>query len=428
MRYVAGMPNRLADTTSPYLLQHKDNPVDWYPWGEEAFQAARDQDKPVLLSIGYSACHWCHVMAHESFEDPETAKVMNELFVNVKVDREERPDVDGIYMSAVQAMNGHGGWPMTVFITAEGKPFFAGTYFPKESRGGMPSFHQVMEAVAEAWRERRADIEAQSERLVEAVSQHIRPDDRSVTPEQLQSAYQRLVSTVDSEFGGFGGAPKFPQVPGLEFLLRIVHEPWAPAAGEVLRLTLDRMAAGGIYDHLAGGFARYATDRIWLVPHFEKMLSDNALLARLYLRAGQELGNDDYLRVAGETLDYMLSDLGLPGGGFASAEDADSEGVEGKFYVFTHEEFTEIVGADAPVVAAVLGVTANGNFEGANIVHAARGIGEVADQHGVAAEWLRAAVATAKARLLAARNLRVPVPCSARSAMWRPAGPTPASF
>jgi uncharacterized protein YyaL (SSP411 family) len=407
MRYVAGMPNRLADTTSPYLLQHQNNPVDWYPWGEEAFQAARDLDKPVLLSVGYSACHWCHVMAHESFEDPETAKVMNDLFVNVKVDREERPDVDGIYMTAVQAMNGHGGWPMTVFLTPDGKPFFAGTYFPKESRGGMPSFRQVMEAVAEAWMERRADIEAQSERLVEAVSQRISPSEDAITHEQLRSAYERLISTVDAEFGGFGGAPKFPQVPGLEFLLRIVHEQWAPEAANILRLTLDRMAAGGIYDHLAGGFARYATDRIWLVPHFEKMLYDNALLARLYLRAGQELDDDDYLRVAGETLDYMLSDLGLPGGGLASAEDADTEGVEGKFYVFTYDEFAEIVGKDAPVVAAVLGVTAKGNFEGANIVHAARSIAAVADEHGVAAEWLRAALVTAKARLLASRNQRV---------------------
>ncbi|MDH3539027.1 MAG: thioredoxin domain-containing protein [Acidimicrobiia bacterium] len=401
------MPNRLAETTSPYLLQHEDNPVDWYPWGDEAFQAARDLDKPVLLSVGYSACHWCHVMAHESFEDPETAEVMNDLFVNVKVDREERPDVDGIYMAAVQKMNGHGGWPMTVFLTAEGKPFFAGTYFPKESRGGMPSFRQVMEAIAEAWRERRADIEAQSERLVEAVSQRIPPGDGAITQNQLQSAYQRLVSTADLEFGGFGGAPKFPQVPSLEFLLRIVTEPWAPQAADILRLTLDRMRAGGIYDHLGGGFARYATDQVWLVPHFEKMLYDNALLARLYLRAGQEFGNDDYLRVAVETLDYMLSDLGLPDGGIASAEDADSEGVEGKFYVFTHQEFAEIVGKDAPVVAAVLGVTAKGNFEGANIVHPARSINEVAEEHGVAPEWLRAAVAAAKARLLAARNLRV---------------------
>ncbi|NNC91668.1 MAG: thioredoxin domain-containing protein, partial [Acidimicrobiia bacterium] len=401
------MPNRLAETTSPYLLQHKDNPVDWYPWGEEAFQTARDLDKPVLLSVGYSACHWCHVMAHESFEDPATAQVMNDLFVNVKVDREERPDVDGIYMSAVQTMNGHGGWPMTVFLTADGKPFFAGTYFPKESRGGMPSFRQVMEAIAEAWRERRADIEAQSERLVEAVSQRIRPGEGAITRDQLQSAYERLVSTVDSEFGGFGGAPKFPQVPGLEFLLRIAHETWAPEAARVLELTLDRMAAGGIYDHLAGGFARYATDRIWLVPHFEKMLYDNALLARLYLRAGREFGNNDYLRVAGETLDYMLTDLGLPGGGLASAEDADSEGVEGKFYVFTHDEFAEIVGRDAPVVAAVLGVTPTGNFEGSNILHAARTIEAVADEQGVAVEWLRAAVAAAKAKLLTVRNQRI---------------------
>ncbi len=401
------MPNRLAATTSPYLLQHQDNPVDWYPWGEEAFAAARDRDQPILLSVGYSACHWCHVMAHESFEDPATAAVMNELFVNVKVDREERPDVDGIYMSAVQAMNGHGGWPMTVFITADGKPFFAGTYFPRESRPGMPSFLQVLEVVSEAWRERRNDVEAQSDRLVEAVSQRIQSGDDVITETQLQTAYQRLMASFDAEFGGFGGAPKFPQVPGLEFLLRIHREEWAPGAGPALRRTLDRMAAGGIYDHLAGGFARYATDQIWLVPHFEKMLYDNALLARLYLRAGQELDDDDYLRVARQTLDYMLSDLGLPDGGLASAEDADSEGVEGKFYVFGYQEFAEIVGPDAAAVAAVLGVSPEGNFEGANILHHARPIGEVAEEHGVASEWLGAAVSEAKLRLLEARNRRV---------------------
>ncbi|MDH3607304.1 MAG: thioredoxin domain-containing protein, partial [Acidimicrobiia bacterium] len=402
------MPNRLSSTTSPYLLQHQDNPVDWFPWSEEAFQTATDLDKPVLLSVGYSACHWCHVMAHESFEDPATAKIMNDLFVNVKVDREERPDVDAIYMSAVQAMNGQGGWPMTVFMTPGGKPFFAGTYFPKESRGGLPSFQQVLASVAEAWETRRDDIEAQSERLVEAVASHIAPGDEAVSVAQLTSAYQQLVGAVDGQHGGFGGAPKFPQVPGLEFLLRVNQEPWAPDAGTSLTLTLDRMAAGGIYDHLGGGFARYATDRIWLVPHFEKMLYDNALLARLYLRAGQELNRPDYFRVARETLDYMLGDLGLPGGGLASAEDADSEGVEGKFYVFDHDQFAEIVGAEvAAPVGEVLGVTAAGNFEGSNILHAARPLEEVASEHGVAAEWLSAAVAEAKAKLLAARNQRI---------------------
>ncbi len=401
------MPNRLAAATSPYLLQHQDNPVDWFQWGDEAFETARRLDRPILLSVGYSACHWCHVMAHESFEDPETADLMNGLFVNVKVDREERPDVDAIYMSAVQAMNGHGGWPMTVFLTPEGKPFFAGTYFPKEGHRGMPAFSRVLESMAEAWRDQREDIEAQSERLVEAVSQRIGPGDEAITLVQLQGAYQRMVATVDGQNGGFGGAPKFPQVPGLEFLLRIGNEEWAPEATGALRLTLDRMAAGGIYDHLGGGFARYATDTIWLVPHFEKMLYDNALLARLYLRAGQEFGAADYLRVARETLDYMLADLGLPGGGLASAEDADSEGVEGKFYVFEYEEFADLVGTNAAVVGAVLGVTPAGNFEGSNILHAAASQAEVAVEHGVSAEWLGAAVSDAKGRLLEARNRRI---------------------
>jgi uncharacterized protein YyaL (SSP411 family) len=401
------MPNRLAAATSPYLLQHQDNPVDWYQWGEEAFETARRLDRPILLSVGYSACHWCHVMAHESFEDPATADLMNELFVNVKVDREERPDVDGIYMAAVQAMNGHGGWPMTVFLTPEGKPFFAGTYFPKEARGQMPSFRQVLEAMAGAWHDRRDEIEAQSDRLVAAVSQRIGPGDEAITQSQLQAAYKQMIATVDGHNGGFGGAPKFPQVPGLEFLLRISGEEWAPEAVGALRLTLDRMAAGGIYDHLGGGFARYATDTVWLVPHFEKMLYDNALLARLYLRAGQALGVADYLRVARETLDYMLADLGLPGGGLASAEDADSEGVEGKFYVFGYDEFAGLVGTNAAVVAAVLGVSPSGNFEGANIVHAAAGLDEVASEHGVSSEWLGVALADAKTRLLEARNRRI---------------------
>jgi uncharacterized protein YyaL (SSP411 family) len=401
------MPNRLAAATSPYLLQHQDNPVDWYPWGEEAFEAARRRDRPMLLSVGYSACHWCHVMAHESFEDAATADIMNDLFVNVKVDREERPDVDRIYMSAVQAMNGHGGWPMTVFLTPEGKPFFAGTYFPREPRGGMPSFRQVLKAMDEAWQDRRADIEAQSERLTAAVSQRLGPAEEVVGPAQLQAAYEQMISTVDRHNGGFGGAPKFPQVPALEFLLRIWREEWAPEAAASLRLALDRMAAGGIYDHLGGGFARYATDTTWLVPHFEKMLYDNALLARLYLRAGQELDVPDYYRVARETLDYLLADLGLPGGGLASAEDADSEGVEGKFYVFDYQEFADLVGKDATAVAAVLGVTPGGNFEGSNIVHAAASLDEVAAEHGVSVEWLRAAVTEAKTHLLEARNRRI---------------------
>ena len=401
------MPNRLTDSTSPYLLQHKDNPVDWYEWGDEAFTTAAERDRPVLLSVGYSACHWCHVMAHESFEDEATAALMNDWFVNVKVDREERPDVDSIYMTAVQAMNGHGGWPMTVFLTPDGRPFFAGTYFPKESRGGMPSFRRVLEAIDEAWRERRTDIEAQSDRLVEAVSRTIPPSANGISSAHLPAAYEQIIGGVDWEQGGFGGAPKFPQVPALEFLLRVRTEPWADRAGEALTISLDAMAAGGIRDHLAGGFARYATDRIWLVPHFEKMLYDNALLARMYLWAGIELDRPDYLAVARQTLDYLMDDLGVEGGGLASAEDADSEGVEGKFYVFDQDEFAAIVGPSADVVGAVFGVSAEGNFEGSTILHAARPIADVAGEHGVAVEWLTAEVEMARRKLLDTRNQRV---------------------
>ncbi len=381
--------------------------MDWYPWGEEAFTKARAEGKPLLVSVGYSACHWCHVMERESFEDIETADVMNELFVNVKVDREERPDVDDVYMTAVQAMNGHGGWPMTVFTTPDGKPFFAGTYFPKEDRGGMPSFRRVLHGVAEAWRERRSEITDQADRVAEAISHTIEPASNSIDAPTLEAAYRNLVSRVDREHGGFGGAPKFPQVPGLEFLLRVRREAWAGEADEILRLTLDRMAVGGIYDHLGGGFARYATDRGWLVPHFEKMLYDNALLARLYLWAGRELGNDQYTTVARQTLDYMLRDLLVPGGGLASAEDADSEGVEGKYYVFDH---AAVVAAGAPhgqAVAALWGATEAGNFEGANILHAARTLAEVAHEYGLDPADLSAAQAAAAERLLEVRAGRI---------------------
>ena len=401
------MPNRLANETSPYLLQHQDNPVDWFPWGEEAFARAREENRPLLVSIGYSACHWCHVMERESFEDHETAELMNQLFVNVKVDREERPDVDDVYMSAVQTMSGHGGWPMTVFVTPEGKPFFAGTYFPKEDRGNMPSFSRVLRGVADAWEERRDEVMAQANEVTDAIAREMPAANEPITAGQLETSYQQLTGAFDRQDGGFGGAPKFPQVPSLEFLLRVVNEPWAPKAREVLRLTLDRMAAGGIYDHLGGGFARYATDRVWLVPHFEKMLYDNALLAHIYLRASQELDDDAYARVALDTLDYILRDLGLEEGGLASAEDADSEGVEGKFYVFDHAEFQQVVGSKAAMVGKVLGVTETGNFEGSNILHAARTITDVAQEHGVDEAALAAAVTEAKGKLLAARDQRV---------------------
>ena len=361
------MANRLAQATSPYLLQHKDNPVDWWGWEDDAFQEARKRDVPILLSVGYAACHWCHVMAHESFEDETTAETMNERFVNIKVDREERPDVDSIYMEAVQTMTGQGGWPMTVWIDHEGRPFFAGTYFPKEPRHGMATFSQVMDAVSAAWNDRRDDVVEQANRLVEAISQEI-PAGDIPGRQELAGAYSQIESSFDPVNGGFGAAPKFPQQPVLEFLLRIHDEPWSPNAGTMVAKTLDEMAAGGIHDQVGGGFARYSVDAHWLVPHFEKMLYDNAQLARLYLWAGIELGRPDLIDVARKTLDYIARDLCHPDGAFFSSEDADSEGVEGKFYVWTLDEMRETLGDHAEEAIAYFGVTQAGNFEGANIL------------------------------------------------------------
>ena len=363
------MPNRLADSTSPYLLQHKENPVDWWDWSDEAFEEARNRDVPVLLSVGYAACHWCHVMAHESFEDDETAALMNRLYVNIKVDREERPDVDSIYMEAVQAMTGHGGWPMTVWMDPQGRPFYAGTYFPLEPHHGMPGFKEVLTALASAWQMKREDIDEQATRLLEALTAE--PPASSLPNESgIESAYDQVVSSFDPVNGGFGGAPKFPQQPVLEFLLRVREEPWAQRADQVLARALDKMAKGGIHDQIGGGFARYSVDERWLVPHFEKMLYDNAQLARLYLWAGIELTRPDFINVARFTLDYMIRDLRHERGGFFSSEDADSEGVEGKFYVWSKEEMIALLGADAGRAIDYFGVTEGGNFEGSNILTA----------------------------------------------------------
>ncbi len=324
--------NRLADASSPYLLQHAENPVDWHPWGEEAFAVARADDRPLLVSVGYSACHWCHVMAHESFENPATAAVMNELFVNVKVDREERPDVDAITMNATVAMSGHGGWPTTVFMTPDGQPFYAGTYFPPEPRHGMPSFRDVLVAVSAAWRDRRDDLVAQAEHLVGAIREQsaVRPSTEPLTDAILEESAQGIARAFEPAFGGFGRAPKFPPASVLEFLLRRGDE----RALEMTRRTLDGMAAGGMYDLVGGGFHRYSVDDRWLVPHFEKMLYDNALLAPAYLHAWVVTGEPRYRQVVEETLDYVLRELRLEGGGVASAEDADTDGVEGLTYTW----------------------------------------------------------------------------------------------
>src|ERR687897_2068467 len=335
------MANRLAAETSPYLLQHADNPVDWYPWGDEAFTKARAEDKPVLLSVGYAACHWCHVMEHESFEDDETAALMNERYVNVKVDREERPDVDSLYMDAVVALTGHGGWPMTVFLTPGGEPFYGGTYYPPEPRHGLPSFRQVLEAIDEAWRERRDDVSRSAEQLVEAVrrSSAFRPSTDPLTSSVLAAAARNLAATFEPVHGGWGRAPKFPNAPALEFLLRQLNQQSDDAAARAMVVkTLDEMAEGGMYDLLGGGFHRYSVDDRWLVPHFEKMLYDNALLAPAYLHAWLATGEQRYRGVAEATVEYMLRELLLPEGGFASAQDADTDGIEGLTFTWTEEE------------------------------------------------------------------------------------------
>ena len=323
--------NRLAAETSPYLLQHANNPVDWYPWGDEALARAREEDKPILLSVGYAACHWCHVMEHESFEDAATAALMNEHFVSVKVDREERPDIDSVYMDAVVSLTGHGGWPMTVFLTPGGAPFFGGTYYPPEPRHGLPSFPQLLQAIANAWRERRSDIERDAGAITEQLRRTAEPSHEPLTSSLLTDAVRGLREQFDPEWGGFGPAPKFPPASVLEFLLR-------RGELELATRTLDAMAAGGMYDLVGGGFHRYSVDRQWLVPHFEKMLYDNALLVPVYLHGWLVTGNDRYREVATETLDYMLRELALDEGGFASAEDADTDGVEGLTYTWTEDD------------------------------------------------------------------------------------------
>ncbi|MSW05436.1 MAG: DUF255 domain-containing protein, partial [Actinobacteria bacterium] len=358
--------NRLAQETSPYLRQHADNPVDWYPWGEEAFAAARELDLPILLSVGYSACHWCHVMAHESFENPDTAALMNDLFINVKVDREERPDVDAVYMTAVQAMTGRGGWPMTVFMTAEGVPFYGGTYFPPEDRHGMASFTRVMQAISEAWITDRENVSEQGEQLRELIQRSATPPEAAATlTDHLPlDVLVPIAALFDARLGGFGRAPKFPQAMTIDLLLRLHANTENDSALNMATTSLDCMADGGIYDHLGGGFARYSTDDKWLVPHFEKMLYDQALLLGAYLRAFCLTGNNSYRQVVEETIAYVMRDLATPSAGWASAEDADSEGVEGKFYLWSPNEVHEACGDSAAANAVIdwFQVTDAGNF------------------------------------------------------------------
>jgi len=396
--------NRLGSELSPYLRQHADNPVDWYPWGPDAFDEARRSDRPIFLSIGYSACHWCHVMAHESFEDPATAAVLNDWFVSVKVDREERPDVDAVYMEAVQAMTGSGGWPLSAFLTPDGEPFFTGTYFPPRPSHGHPAFVQVLQGVHEAWTERRGALQEQAASITAHLNQSSLTGD-GVLPTQasLVGARDALVAQHDAAFGGFGGAPKFPPTMSLELLLRHhVRTGGDPQGLAVVVRTLDAMAAGGIHDHLGGGFSRYSVDPRWLVPHFEKMLYDEALIARVYLHAWQVTGTDRYRGVLDDTLAYVLRDLRHPSGGFFAAEDADSEGVEGKFYVWGPAEVREVLSADPSIdvdeVLAWWDITEIGNFEGATILNRIGAPVDVAEP---------AAVSAARPLLFEAREQRV---------------------
>jgi uncharacterized protein YyaL (SSP411 family)/aryl-alcohol dehydrogenase-like predicted oxidoreductase len=406
------MANRLIAATSPYLLQHAHNPVDWYPWGEEALARARVEDKPILLSIGYSACHWCHVMERESFEDPATAALMNESFVPVKVDREERPDLDDIYMSATLAMNqGQGGWPMTVFVTPDQEPFFAGTYFPPEDRYGRPGFKTLLAKIADLWKTDRVGLKAQAAEVVRYLREGARPAPGAAVGEsELRTALAQFKRDFDDRWGGFGHAPKFPPATGLGLLLRCHRRFGDHDALGMVRLTLDRMARGGMYDQVAGGFSRYSVDERWLVPHFEKMLYDNALLARAYLEGFQATADPYHQQIAAEVLDYVLREMTSPEGGFYSATDADSEGEEGKFFVWTPEEIREAVGdpEEARRFCAYYDITSRGNFEGKSIPNVPRPLADVAAELGAMPAELEASLATARAKVYKARLRRVP--------------------
>jgi uncharacterized protein YyaL (SSP411 family) len=400
--------NRLSKESSPYLRQHAGNPVDWYPWGEEALERARREEKPILLSVGYAACHWCHVMERESFEDEETARLMNERFVNIKVDREERPDVDAIYMQAVQAMTGQGGWPMTAFLTPEGEPFYGGTYFPPDDRHGLPSFRRVLGAIADAWATRRGDVArttAEMRRLYAAQGEALGPSG-ALDAALLERAARGLAARRDARHGGCEGAPKFPQTMALDFLLRHWRRTGAAWALDFARDAFRGMARGGIYDQVGGGFHRYSVDAQWLVPHFEKMLYDNALLARLGVHLWQATGDAEVRRVTEETLDWLGREMTDPSGGFHSSLDADSEGEEGKFYVWSAAELDEVLGDDAPLVREHWGVTAEGNFEGHNILHVAQPLAAVAARRGMDPARAAAVVARARIALREARERR----------------------
>ena len=404
------MPNRLAGETSPYLLQHQNNPVDWYPWGTEALERAREESKPIFLSIGYAACHWCHVMEHESFKNEVIAAQLNEAFVCIKVDREERPDLDQIYMNAVQIMTGRGGWPMSVFLTPDLQPFYGGTYWPPAAKMGMPGFPDVITAIADIWKNRREEATEQAGRLTQQIVQiaNLGGELGELNQPLLMSAAADLERMVDSTYGGFGGAPKFPHPMELRLLLRIHRRHPREELLKIVTLALDKMAAGGIYDQLGGGFHRYSVDVRWLVPHFEKMLYDNALLAGAYLDAYQVTGDDDYARVARETLDYVLREMQHAEGGFFSTQDADSEGVEGKFFVWKPQAVRDLLGEDeAKTFAYVYDVSEEGNFEGDNILNLHKPLEVCAQILERDLGELKQELADSRDKLLAARESRI---------------------
>jgi uncharacterized protein YyaL (SSP411 family) len=403
------MPNRLAHETSPYLLQHADNPVDWYPWSKEALERARLEDKPILLSIGYAACHWCHVMAHESFEDAETAALMNEKFINIKVDREERPDLDSIYMQAVQAMSGHGGWPMTVFLSPSGEPFYGGTYYPREERQGMPSFKRVLNAVSDSYHNNRESVAGTSRQLREIYdnAKMQARSEGSLDSRLMEFAYRGLAQKYDVRHGGFEGAPKFPPTMSLDFLLRYWSRTGTGYALEMVTDTFRKMAHGGIYDQIGGGIHRYSVDATWLVPHFEKMLYDNALFIRLGANLWQATHDEEIRRVTEETVRWVEREMTSPEGGFYSSLDADSEGEEGKFYVWTPMVLDELLGSDSSIVKEYYGVTLGGNFEGKNIFHVRADPSLAAARAGIDRKLLEQVIADAKVTLYPARAKRV---------------------
>jgi uncharacterized protein len=406
------MPNRLAKETSPYLLQHQDNPVDWYPWGPEALERARTEDKPIFLSVGYSACHWCHVMEHESFEDEATARIMNEFFVSIKVDREERPDVDAIYMNAVQAMTGQGGWPMSVFMLPDGRPFYGGTYFPNTARHGMPSFTDVLKRVSDVYQKQRESLERDASNLTRAISRSMDlagAESAQLSRDTLEVAFQKIAAGYDSQWGGFGDQPKFPPSMTLELLFRLYDDYGWKHALDMATHTLDRMMYGGMYDQIGNGFHRYSVDRLWLVPHFEKMLYDNALLIRAYLYGHQITQRDDYRRIVDEIAAYIKREMTSPEGGFYSSQDADSEGEEGKFFIWEEDALRDSL-ADIKHLDAVLdywGVTDGANFEGASILWVPVAAVEIAANHGISAEDLRREVEKAREILFVLREQRI---------------------